>query len=461
MQICPKCFDEISPDRSDCCELIEIRDILTAHPAVSMVLTGYTNNGKTVLLESIISQLKKLEGALSGFSVNHLDADTKHFLRSRPGESIPLPSDGVTKILLNAYGMPVPGRSTYERRLLFFYDTEGEVYDHDSVDAVTQKPLLTSNVIWLIHDPTNPEPPGLINEAFQSIVREHRVNQAPLAGKKVIVVYTQADKFATMASQLDGIDMINRYLTVDPMFGPTALQSNGRLNNMIDLQAYMSEAQRMSDVLRSVTKMIDGGQNLLDQAKENDVELRFCLVESVGQVVDDGIQRGDRMPKRVLDPLFWSLFQETPGDPVQPTIRHGRVKLIADGRQKKLFENRWPAKIWNALKKSHFVDFYFLGRNQAESDHPSPPPEESYGDQYPGLIGPILESSEPYDQFVLLCDEKLPLDITDFEENEEIEGKLQVVITNPKLRDQFVNTMLVRSDDDLQALANRVQSNRH
>lgn len=454
MEHCPKCFQDLA-GATDHCGMPGIGDSIEQIPSVSVALTGFTGNGKTVLLESMLTLLKWLPKRLSGFSVNALDDQTAGALNEIPANSLPPGTDGITRILINAYGVPIPGSLKRERRLMFFYDTAGECYDQFGSTSDAAVPLVKSDHIWLIYNPlmtddTEGRGQGPINAVFQSIVNQHLALGEEIRGKNVVVVFTNGDELLEFLPPNDQ-GVIADYLDHDDEFS----MSRGTPGNRPpDMDAYMSNAERISDLLESATRKMEGGPSLLDLAKEHGVKLRFCIIESFGHQVDDGVQHGARDPKRVLDPLWWSLNQDSGPNGDQP--RGGVLNVIIDSDQKSLFEKKWPTKIWESLKSKFKVNHYFLGRQQPVAEHPSPPPTESLGKSYANLVGPILENSGLNDRFLLICNSRIPMDLEDFHENDSIRSDLLLAVTNNLLADEWYNTVILNDDSQVAALQNRL-----
>lgn len=459
MNTCPKCFNELAGNQHSNCELGDYLDKLSSLPQASVMLAGLTSHGKTAILESLLGALKKLSGRLSGFSINGIDQETIEMLRQIPADRIPDPTDGVTKALVNAYGLPIPGMNISERRHLFFYDPAGENFAIGRENATGLGPMMDSNVIWLVFNISNFVKDGArtqINEVLQSLTRMFQVEGKSLQGKNLIVVYTNGDNLVDFLPDDDKAE-ISRYLFEDRNFGQEVLDASPSASLNIDFGPYMSDAEKVSDLLERMTKDLQGGENFLQQARDLKLKLRFCVTESIGHPVDDGQQHGDRIPKRILDPLWWTLFQQRDQVPNQTSSSRRIVNLIVDANQNELFEKGWVEKLWKTLGDSYRTNVYFLGRKQAESLHPIAPPEIG-SDTYAGLLGPLLSAMPREDLVVLLADQRVPIDFEDFRDDEEAIARIVLASINHELKDECDNTVILRSENDLPAVCTRLKS---
>ena len=456
MNRCPVCFEEVF-DGDECCTQIDVGGNIES---LAVTLAGLPSNGKTTFIESLLAKLKVLEQRGGNFSLSPITDETAEILREVPAGSLPMGSSDIRQILLNIYGMPVPGTGGTERRLLYLYDTIGEYFQSlkDASDAT--KPLAFSDAIWLVYNiprflespQESRQPP--INEVFMSIVNQYRNMGESLHGKRLVIILTNGDRLLDYFRGVPQEELLVNYLDQDPDFG----QDANRPASQVDLNSYMSGAERVSDALKDLIRKMEGGQNLISQANDLKIELRFCLVESIGHSVEAGQQQGARIPKRILDPLFWSLKKSGDQNGQGGRLR-GTVNLIFDSHEKKLFEKKWLSKIWNSLRSKFEVNCYCLGKSKPVSSHPAEPPR-TFDRAYPRILGPLIEDAADTDFFVIICENRTPIDLDDFARVPELQEQMMLAVTSDKLMEHWEETIVLRNDSDVESLSHRLISKR-
>ena len=123
----------------------------------------------------------------------------------------------------------------------------------------------------------------------------------------VLIVLTKVDRLSSVPPE------ILEYLSTDPFPGlgeEVFLQEGPSRIEELFSDAYWERLHRNSEILENWLMFQPGGEDLLQITREISWELRFCAVSALGSEPHRANPRQmvlPAVPKRVLDPLIWSL----------------------------------------------------------------------------------------------------------------------------------------------------------
>lgn len=458
---CPKCRKTIldEQDHGGCEFSVQAPTLSECKPSWVTVL-GDSGQGKTTYIESLLLVLTKLQTRLPGFAIHGLDTHTKIMLKQRlqPESRTAISTSSMPEpLLLDFFGFPTCHVGETERRNMFLYDTPGEYLKTGGEVDVPELAEIFPQVQmpWLLYElsPDNKHGDRVpLGELASNLLIRYRENNLSLDGKSLLIVYTMSQRL------LEHFPVeLQEYLNSDSLFGKDHLHADYLRN--FELSSYMERAAKVSETLKNLTANYShGGALLLQLAKSHNITLQFCMVESVGHDVGDGKFHDERSPKRVLDPLFWSVFQDQ-----DQTIRHpnksGKKRVLVAinpdlGRDSEWYKNGYLSEIWKLLGRQFDLDFYFMGREQPEVSSPSMPPTGPPKRPCSHLIGPILDRN-PDANTVLVISDTPPLDLFDYEHS-SIQEHLRMLVCDEDARDHWSPTLLVRSADDFASIKNQL-----
>ncbi|MBL8869860.1 MAG: hypothetical protein JNK90_08690 [Planctomycetaceae bacterium] len=455
MYLCPQCLQDIDSEESHKCEFKFLANSLGDTAQTWITTLGETSHGKTTLLEAILEMLRRLQAVIPGFAINGIDAHSKNLLQSGLSQKrvAPATKSIPKQVLLEAYNFPNTSAAASARQLLYFFDSPGEFLNSPDEHSVQQLKIVLQQTVspWLIYELAGPEQfanRAPLGSVLSNLIHRYMESNVSLADRTIIVTYTMSQK-SLGAFPLE----IQAYLNSDPFLSTNHTSEFSARG--FDFGAYMRNAQRVSDILHDLTALYPhGGNLLLELAKQNRINLKFCLTESIGHDVSDGVLHDTRSPKRVLDPLFWSVYLGQNGTSINlDTLRKPRIKVLIDpdlAQNSPWFQQQWLSIVWKNLSKFVDLDFYFMGRLQPETIAPTAPPQKPPLTRYIPVIAPLLADNKTGNPVLIIAD-KLPHDLQDFAFHSET-NQLILLVTNEANRDLWQNTFLIRNSDDLTSL---------
>lgn len=139
-------------------------------------------------------------------------------------------------------------------------------------------------------------------------LQEHGVNFRRNTGRKIVVVLTKAN-------QLNLPPHLMKYLVEDEHWDRelrARLTNGSRYFDDKAMAVYMERLSRVSAELSDWVRQQPGGELLHSTARDNHLDLHFCMITSipcgVERVGQDFVPRGKwQNPFRILDPLYWAL----------------------------------------------------------------------------------------------------------------------------------------------------------
>jgi len=455
---CPKCRQEITDEHDhSACEFSLIAPMLNGCKQSWVAVAGDSNQGKTTYIESLLLVLKKMQTRLPGFAVNGLDTHSKMLLQRRlqtESSTSPATSYMPEPVLLDLFGIPVGPTGITERRNFFVFDTPGEYLKTGGGIEIPEMASVFSQVQvpWLLYELSEDGKHGdrsPLGELVSNLLLRYRENQMSLDGKSLLIVYTMVQRL------LDEFPSdLQEYLYSDRYFGSDELHTPNMSG--FSFANYMKEAARVSETLEAMTANYShGGALLLQLAKQHNLKLHFCMTESIGHDVGDGKFHDMRSPKRVLDPLFWTVFLEQ--DQFRPLALKRQILVCIDPdlpEDSEWYRGGYLNRIWNTLGKQFDIDFYFLGRDQPDVSSPASPPKSPPKKPCSKLIGPLLKNvSDP--SAILVIADTPPIDLADYQFG-PLQNRMLMLVCKEESRDFWTPTIFLRSSDDIDVLKRKI-----
>lgn len=297
--------------------------------ASSIELFALPGHGRTTYLWSLLFMLRQLSRVWPGYLCWPIDeASGKSLLRIherlRLGELPDRWSDEGGSLIRHA--LHLKNLNPWGERYFVVWDWPDQVFCTDRSAANGQSRPHDWNVpaVWLLSLPDLDEVRGrFLDLALDQMVRV-RMESGEAAREvafRLVVVLTKADAIAELPTEL------RAFLREDPLALALASRSNRpfRPHDQIDLPSppssvferypaadplreYFEARRSIHELTRDWLESTSGGRALLRRAEELQVELRFSVVSATGSgLANDGRLATAWVPRRVLDPYFWSL----------------------------------------------------------------------------------------------------------------------------------------------------------
>ena len=100
---------------------------------------------------------------------------------------------------------------------------------------------------------------------------------------------------------------LREYIVSDPLAALYSVPGYEPNNLKLDMYAYMSQLHDISEDVADWLLETPSGYTFLSIAKNENVDLRFALISSLGKSPKLDDPTNSALPTRVLDPLFWAL----------------------------------------------------------------------------------------------------------------------------------------------------------
>lgn len=295
IELCSSCQHELPSDYVECHS-----GWLSRAPAIVSII-GFGGHGKTVYLASLFYVLQnQVSDAWGEFFREALTMDTLRVvyenLRLLKNGQMPEPTQGV---------FPVPNIDRlhdipkFGDRTLIMYDPKGEAFEarqDDSLQTLAGFVKHSPCALFLISLTdliTQFESEDAVADEMDRLLQRYNVG---LMGAKrrqhLIVVYTKADLLLDQRG-----------------FPPEVIKclENSGVDGISDINKYMLEMKKNSQLLRDFTERTMKARNFLNNARKKFKSVEFCAVSSLGSQ-PSGDRLAERVtPRRVLDPLLWVL----------------------------------------------------------------------------------------------------------------------------------------------------------
>ncbi len=435
---------------------------LPGHTPLVIVPFGYPAHGKTTLLASLCFLMDRLPQRLPGFTLQAADSYTRQHLpwlienfRSRSLEDATATA-AIPPLVCAAHNVPASGvPGTTQNRLLTFFDVAGEASRAGSqCQERLSEPLPYCHVPWLLFNLNASEAIDRLSSLLETYIHLMTSGMAPrgLEGQRVVIVFTCCDLIMDVLPAL-----VTSYLSEDAEFGQNALESGAARE--FDLTAYMAQAERISECLADFTqRQINDGHRLMALAKTHGIELKFCATSATGHLATHGRMHENPTPKRVLDPLLWSLYEQPDEAPSNAPIN---VMIHAESC-KDLADRNILTPLLQELKKSYPLSIYYLGRTRVESlpsaaDLNLTAPKQLY----PGLIMPLLEQAAKNARNTIVITHCAVHDSDDAVRNPKFRDRIQWVVTNEEMCDEFDDAVFLSGPSEVQSTVRYVITKIH
>jgi hypothetical protein len=279
-------------------------------PPVVMSAVGYRQHGKTVYFASLFYTLKRLKVATHWpkfltMSLNEDSLDTVYGNAALlEGGRLPhsTPKNFPRPTLLRLAGVPKQRDAT-----LVCYDTGGECFEQPEA-LVQYAPFVkrARTVLFLVSVPDLSDPARELHRLLNTYV----LGVARLGGdtkkQHLVVVLTKADR---LADRLKPYGELGLY------------QEHGSIARLADPADYLAQMHRMSDRIQEFALKELHADTFLETARDNFATVACSMISALG-----GMPTGDAaakpVPRRILDPLLWTL------DRSLPTWRREWMKLL-------------------------------------------------------------------------------------------------------------------------------------
>jgi len=384
-----------------------IQNLRSAEP-IWMVTVGYRQHGKTTYLDSLAIVLENLGKISRGTFSTYLDSTTFEKLRDirveaqsgQLADSTP-PQQKPEPLLIS-----LPRFLGRDTNTLVINDLPGEIFDRAEVEEKYITPILQAETIWFIisiADILNETEGRSIAELVQIYVDNiERLGGRP-KGRRVLVIYTKADKVANKLPS-----EIKDYIGNDPYRNIKQMKMDEAREKQFDEFEYTDKMYRISEELREYTfNEIPRGADMISMIDYYEMDLSFAIVASVPGA--DGKTTGVDTPRfRVIDPLIWSLTSSSSGNRAESSCA-----LILDGQPgiASMFDQDIPGRFHDALQSNNqMTSTYFLGKAKVETEQR---PNKTPRKQGLNTIGPILDRL-PRETIAVAIVNQQPLDLQDY-----------------------------------------------
>ncbi len=246
--------------------------------------------------------------------------------------------------LLQVNSIPIVdhGRAT-----LLFYDTAGEAFLRtQDIGRYAGFVRRAKTVLFLVSIPqlrssedSSSNPGGELERLLYSYIQGMADMNADTKDQHLIIVYTCAD---ALLPELDVWPTIKQYILEDDW---------NRLTNVTD---YVAQMYSVSDQLEKFTYDVLNAQQFMSLANSRFKSINFSIISALGAAPDESGQLAIKiMPRRILDPLFWTLERSLSARKRRkfekrlmelPGTTAGRTAI-----QKRSPESKGIRKIWNKL----------------------------------------------------------------------------------------------------------------
>ncbi len=432
------------------------------HKPLVIVPCGYSAHGKTTLLASLCFLMDRLPRRLPGFALQAADTYTRQHLprlienfRSGSLEAATLTA-AIPPFVCAAHNVPASGApGTTQNRLLAFFDVAGEAIRAGALcQELLAEPLPYCHVPWLLFNLNAPEAMDRLSSLLETYIHlmTNGVTPRKLKGQRVVIVFTCCDlSMDVLPAQ------VKSYLSEDAEFGQNALESG--VARGFDLTAYMAQAEQISECLADFTQQhINDGPNLMTLAKTYGIELKFCATSATGHLATHGRMHEDPTPRRVLDPLLWSLYEQADESPSHEPID---VMIHAECWQD-LMDREILTPLLQELKKFCPFSIYYLGRTRAESLPGAADLNLAAPTQlYPSLIMPLLEQATNKAKKTIVITHCAVHDSDDAVRNSKFRDQIHWVVTNEEMRDAFDDAVFLNGPSEVQSTVRHVITKIH
>ena len=305
-------FSYVCP-KNDCAQLIPrlyVQDYKQYPPVVVSVI-GHRAHGKTVALSTLYYTLARMDMGTYWpdfylFPINDASLEVVfENANSLETGKLPPPNPKIfpEPTLLQVNSMPITNQG---RATLLFYDTAGEAFLRtQDITRYAGFVRRAKTVLFLVSIPqlrrtSNPATTyaGELERLLYSYIQGMADMNADTKDQNLIIVYTCAD---ALLPELDAWPLVKQYILEDDW------------SRLIDPTNYVAQMYRISKRLEQFTQDVLKARQFLALAHNRFQSVRFSIISALGAAPDEKGQMAVKIkPRRILDPLFWTLERALP-----------------------------------------------------------------------------------------------------------------------------------------------------
>jgi hypothetical protein len=403
---CLSCMEPLPQEAVSVCPCCKFQlparylEVCAEKPPLWVVMVGFSNHGKTTLLNGMMLTLENLGRKLPGVYHSFLDQKTHEGLRQirleASGGTLPEASDREDRLLLSVHRFP-----DYGDRFLSIHDVRGELFNRLDQASQALPMLRAAQTIWMVvslhdlhHFPEGNTLPGLLDSLHNALLS---LGCAPTreAPRSLVVIFTKAECWDFGNEALD-------YLQSDPFLGLSDPRQPIGFDPSFSFAQYMTELQQMSGRLQDVLRTFPGGAPFLNKAQDMHYQVQCCVCTALGESpqVDNRVAR-QQDPRRVLDPLILTLARHRPPPPLK--VHKPRVVLALDATADPgpLYARKLHQDVRQDLEGRGEPVTYYLGQARPVAHAGQKPPEGPARTPRVRLVGPILEQLRNGDRMIV------------------------------------------------------------
>jgi hypothetical protein len=417
---------------------------------------GYPTHGKSWLRLALLHQLNKLATVIHKFGWRGLTPHCIELVQSSlhaletgspviPTEMWNVRSQNrvSTDFGVQLNNLPSPSGQSDISRQVALLDFAGEDFNQLPIPQRVTEALQDGGLPWFLFRLSAPTKNSMSDLAalFDRFLQASRTAVNPPTS--ALVILSCADEI------FDALpDKLQTYLSADEI---EELKTSS-------ISDFMARAREASGWIREFVAG-RGGQNLINTANSSGISLEFAICAAIGQPARGGaINYGGFQPRRVLTPLFWSLFQSGS----HPNL--GQINLVVEVTSGNATTTPLGLSLGEFLSKRWFMKGYYLGNLVAQTGGSGS--NRSFGRPraYPRLLCPILDSihkvrSEQCRDPIIVFVNKLPFDYHDMRSH-PLASNIILVTDNSDLRDQHgmsdLPLLIATSDRDFNSIESAV-----
>ncbi|MFK7846601.1 MAG: hypothetical protein AB8G77_14975 [Rhodothermales bacterium] len=280
-------------------------------PPVVVSVIGHRAHGKTVALSTLYYALSRMDMGnywpdFYLFPINEPSLEVVfENAKSLDAGKLPPPNPKIfpepTLIQVNSLPITEQGRAT-----LLFYDTAGEAFlKTQDIGRYAGFVRRAKTALFLVSIPqlrntSDPaaNPASELERLLYSYIQGMADMDADTRDQHLIIVYTCAD---ALLPELDEWPLIKQYI----------LQDNWM--SLTEPEDYIGQMYNISAQLESFTHDVLNASQFLSLANDRFKSVNYSIISALGAAPDDNGHLSVKIkPRRIMDPLFWTLERALP-----------------------------------------------------------------------------------------------------------------------------------------------------
>lgn len=280
---------------------------ISKYPPVFLNIIGERGHGKTIYLNALNWCLTVLSRYVDQFSYSAVDDNS---LRFQDNSWNLYKTGSLASATPKSFAKPtvfhLSNLSMYGNRALIINDSAGEIYRDDVFQTERYQPFVTKcpTTIAMI-SLTETDGHYRIDRLLSGLLNTYAKNNPKSINqqKNVIIALSKGDAI----NKRNVPSLIHDYLMSDPLSQEINELPNKK-NINVNVATYLREMSEISKYIQEwLVESNLFAKNMVALAKNNNVNLEFTLISSLGYQPFDGKLTAAPRPYRVLDPLFWLL----------------------------------------------------------------------------------------------------------------------------------------------------------